>query len=103
MSTQVQLVFAAKRRAKPGAEHALAAARDWAQAERVVAACGAHSQLHRVYVHALARHCDAQRGCSTFFCCCGAWGFDMRVPIPGYMRIGSSICAWTCATQAEPA
>ena len=60
MSTQVQLVFAARRRAKAGAEHELAAARDWAQAERVVAACGAHSQLHRVYVHALARHCDAQ-------------------------------------------
>ena len=56
MSTQVQLVFAAKRRAKPGAEHALAAARDWAQAERVVAACCAHSQLHRVCAHALDRH-----------------------------------------------
>ena len=56
MSTQVQLVFAARRRAKAGAEHELAAARDWAQAERVVAACGAHSQLHRVYAHGLARH-----------------------------------------------
>ena len=45
-------------------------------------------------------------GAPPCFVAAGAWGFDfrdMRVPIPGYMRIGSGICAWACTTQAEPA
>jgi pimeloyl-ACP methyl ester carboxylesterase len=47
INNSVQLVFAARRRAPP-AEHAAAFDRDWAQAQRVVAACGAGSQVHCV-------------------------------------------------------